>query len=129
MQICTSAISPYAADRTEWIRLSAASLDGRSLDRCDPTSTIGTGESCTMKERMAAVCPIVSVPWPMTIPSAPPSISSPIARASATYCSFAMFSENTPKSFFVVRLQMSASSGTAPYSSPGVNAGMTAPVL
>ena len=44
------------------------------------------------------------------------------------YCSFAMFSENTPNSFFVVRLQMSASSGTAPYSSPGVKAGMTAPV-
>ena len=41
---------------------------------------------------------------------------------------FGVFSENTPNSFFVVRLQMSASSGTAPYSSPGVNAGITAPV-
>jgi hypothetical protein len=64
----------------------------------------------------------------MTMPSAPFSISSPIAFASAMYCSLAMFSENTPNSFFVVRLQMSASSGTAPYSSPGVKAGITAPV-
>jgi hypothetical protein len=62
MQIWTSAMSPYAAERTEWIRLSAASLDGRSLDRCDPTSTIGTGVSWTMNDRIAAVCPIVSVP-------------------------------------------------------------------
>ena len=81
-----------------------------------------------MKDRMAAVCPMVSVPWPMTMPSAPASISSPMAWARTMYCSIAMFSENTPKSFLVVRLQMSASSGTAPYSSPGVNAGITAPV-
>ena len=81
-----------------------------------------------MNVRMAAVWPIVSVPWPITIPSVPAAISSPMAFASAMYCSSAMFSENTPNSFFVVRLQMSASSGTAPYSSPGVKAGITAPV-
>jgi hypothetical protein len=39
-----------------------------------------------------------------------------------------MFSENTPNSFSVSRLQTSASSGTEPYSSPGVKAGITAPV-
>ena len=41
MQIWTSAMSPYAALRTLWIRFSAASLDGRSLDRWLPTRTIG----------------------------------------------------------------------------------------
>jgi hypothetical protein len=81
-----------------------------------------------MNERIAAVWPIVSVPWPITMPSAPFAISSPMALASVMYCSMAMFSEKIPKIFFVVRLQMSASSGTAPYSSPGVNAGITAPV-
>ena len=79
MQIRTSAISPRPAARTAWIRLSAASLDGRSLERCEPTMTIGTGVSCTMNERIAAVWPIVSVPWPTTMPSTPLSISSPIA--------------------------------------------------
>ena len=128
MQIRTSAIAPRPAARTAWIRLSAASLDGRSLERCEPTMTIGTGVSCTMNERIAAVWPIVSVPWPTTMPSTPLSISRPMASASATYCSLAMFSEKTPKSFFVVRFATSASSGTAPYSSPGVKAGMTAPV-
>ncbi len=44
------------------------------------------------------------------------------------YCSGPMFSEKTPNSFSVSRLQMSASSGTEPYSSPGLNAGITAPV-
>ena len=67
-----------------------------------------------MKLRIAPVCAIVSVPWPMTMPSTPFSISSPIAMASAMYCSGPMFSLKTPKSFFVVRLAMSASSGTAP---------------
>ncbi len=76
--------------------------------------TMGTGESWTMNDRIAAVWPIVSVPCPMTIPSAPASISYPIARASAMYCSQAMFSENTPNNFRVVRLHRSASSGTAP---------------
>ncbi len=114
MQIWTSAISPRPAARTAWMRLSAASLDGRSLERCEPTMTIGTGVSWTMKDRIAAVWPMVSVPWPITIPSTPASISRPMASARATYCSFAMFSEKTPKSFFVVRFARSASSGTAP---------------
>ena len=38
----------------------------------------------------------------------------PLARARVTYSDHPMFSENTPKSFFVLRLQISASSGTAP---------------
>ena len=76
--------------------------------------TIGTGEFCTMKERMPAVWCMVSVPWPMTMPSMPLRISSPMALASPLYCSGPMFSLNTAKSFSVVRLQMSASSGTAP---------------
>ncbi len=83
MQIITSAMSPQAAARTEWMRLRAASEDGRSEERWLPTRTIGTGESCTMNERMAAVWPIVSVPCPITMPSAPASISSPIAMARA----------------------------------------------
>ena len=81
-----------------------------------------------MKLRMAPVWLIVSVPWPITMPSTPLAISSPMAMASALYCSGPMFSLKTPNSFLVVRLAMSASSGTAPYSSPGVKAGMTAPV-
>ena len=89
---------------------------------------MGTGLSCTMKLRIAPVWDMVSVPWPMTMPSVPPAISSPMAMARALYCSGPMFSLKTPKSFFVVRLAMSASSGTAPYSSPGVKAGITAPV-
>ena len=128
MHSMTSAMSHSAAVRTEFMRFSAASDEGRSDDRWLPTSTIGTGEFCTMKLRIAPVCAIVSVPWPMTMPSAPFSISSPMAMASALYCTGPMFSLNTPNSFFVVRFAMSASSGTAPYSSPGVNAGMTAPV-
>ena len=128
MHSMTSAISHSAAVRTAFIRLSAASDEGRSDERWLPTSTIGTGESCTMKLRMAPVCAIVSVPWPMTMPSVPFSISSPMAMASALYCTGPMFSLKTPKSFFVVRFAMSASSGTAPYSSPGVKAGITAPV-
>ena len=128
MQSITSAMSHSAAVRTAFIRFSAASDEGRSDDRWLPTSTIGTGECCTMKLRMAPVCAMVSVPWPMTMPSAPFSISSPIAMASALYCTGPMFSLKTPKSFLVVRFAMSASSGTAPYSSPGVNAGITAPV-
>ena len=39
-----------------------------------------------------------------------------------------MFSLKIPNSFSVSRLQMSASSGTEPYSSPGLKAGITAPV-
>ena len=76
--------------------------------------TMGTGEFCTMKERMPAVWCMVSVPWPMTMPSTPFAISAPMALAVALYCSGPMFSLNTPKSFSVVRLQMSASSGTEP---------------
>ena len=128
MQSITSLMSHSAAVRTAFIRLSAASDEGRSDERWLPTSTIGTGESCTMKLRMAPVCAIVSVPWPMTMPSAPFAISSPMAMASALYCTGPMFSLKTPNSFFVVRFAMSASSGTAPYNSPGVNAGITAPV-
>ncbi len=128
MQTITSAISLSAAALTALIRLRAASEDGRSLERCEPTITIGTGESCTMKLRMAAVWCIVSVPWPMTTPSTPFSISSLIFSARRMYCCGPMFSLKTPKSFSVRRLQMSASSGTDPYSSPGEKAGITAPV-
>ena len=63
------------------MRFSAASEEGRSDERWEPTTTIGTGESWTMNDRMAAVWPMVSVPWPMTMPSAPFAISSPIACA------------------------------------------------
>ena len=114
MQSITSAMSHSAAVRTPFIRFSAASDEGRSDDRWLPTSTIGTGEFCTMKLRIAPVWAIVSVPWPMTMPSTPLAISSPMALASALYCSGPMFSLKTPKSFFVVMLAMSASSGTAP---------------
>ncbi len=110
------------------IKLSAASDDGRSDERWLPTITTGTGGRCTMKLSAAAVWCIVSVPWPMTIPSYPCLIASPVLSASTRYCSGPMFSENTPNSFSVSRLQMSASSGTEPYSSPGLKAGMTAPV-
>ena len=51
MQICTSAMSPLPAALTAWIRFSAASLDGRSLERWEPTITIGTGVFCTMKRQ------------------------------------------------------------------------------
>ena len=114
MQSMTSAMSHSAAVRTAFIRFSAASDEGRSDDRWLPTSTIGTGEFCTMKLRIAPVCAMVSVPWPITMPSAPFSISSPMATASTLYCSGPMFSLNTPNSFLVVRFAMSASSGTAP---------------
>ena len=128
MHTSTSAMSPTAAVFAAQIRLIAASDDGRSLDRCDPTITIGTGGFCTMNVRIAAVWCIVSVPWPITMPSTPFAISSPIRCASFTYCSGPMFSLNTAKSFSVRRLHTSASSGTDPYSSPGLNAGITAPV-
>ena len=52
-----------------------------------------------MKLRMAPVWRMVSVPWPMTMPSTPLAISSPMALASALYCSGPMFSLNTPNSF------------------------------
>ena len=114
MQSMTSAMSHSAAVRTAFMRFSAASLEGRSELRWLPTSTIGTGDCWTMKDRMAPVCAMVSVPWPMTMPSAPLAISSPTASASALYCVGPMFSEKTPKSLRVVRFAMSASSGTAP---------------
>jgi len=63
---------------------------------------------------MAAVWCIVSVPWPITTPSAPPLMASPMAWAVPIHCSAAMFSLNTPYSFSVCRLQMSTNSGTAP---------------
>ncbi len=78
------------------MRFDAASDDGRSDDLCDPTITIGIGESWTMKLRIAAVWCMVSVPWPITIPSVPFSISSPIFCAVLMYCSGPMFSLNTP---------------------------------
>ena len=114
MQTMTSAMSLSAAVLTLCMRLRAASDEGRSLDLCEPTMTIGTGEFWTMNDRIAAVWCIVSVPWPITIPSQPLAISSPMACASALYCTGPMFSENTPKSLCVVRFAMSASSGTAP---------------
>jgi hypothetical protein len=49
MHSMTSAMSHSAAVRTEFIRFSAASDESRSDDRWLPTSTIGTGEFCTMK--------------------------------------------------------------------------------
>lgn len=55
MQTKTSAMSLSAAVLTLCIRFRAASEDGRSDERWDPTMTIGTGEFWTMKERMAAV--------------------------------------------------------------------------
>jgi hypothetical protein len=81
-----------------------------------------------MNESAAAVWCIVSVPWPITTPSQPSRMASPTRSARMRYCSGPMFSLNTPNSFSVSRLQMSASSGTEPYSSPGLNAGITAPV-
>ena len=67
-----------------------------------------------MNDSTAAVCPMVSVPWPITMPSAPASTSLPMASARISYCGQAMFSEKTPNTFLVFRLQMSANSGTAP---------------
>jgi hypothetical protein len=52
MQSITSAMSHSAAVRTAFMRLSAASEEGRSDERWLPTSTIGTGLSCTMKLRI-----------------------------------------------------------------------------
>ena len=71
MQTMTSAMSPCAAELVALMRLIAASLEGRSLERCEPTMMIGTGEFCTMNERIAAVWCIVSVPWPMMMPATP----------------------------------------------------------
>jgi hypothetical protein len=42
--------------------LSAASDDGRSDERCEPTITMGTGEFWIMYEIAAAVWCMVSVP-------------------------------------------------------------------
>ncbi len=114
MQTMTSAMSLSAAVLTLCMRLRAASDEGRSEERWEPTMTIGTGGSWTMNDRMAAVWCMVSVPWPMTMPWTPFSISRPMAWAVAMYCSGPMFSLKTPKSFSVSRLQMSASSGTEP---------------
>ena len=99
MQSITSAMSHSAAVRTAFIRFSAASDEGRSELRWLPTTTMGTGQFCTMKLRMAPVWDMVSVPWPMTMPSTPLAISSPMAMARALYCSGPMFSLKTPKSF------------------------------
>ena len=96
------------------MRFKAASDDGRSEERCEPTNTIGTGRFWHMKVKAAAVWAKVSVPWPMTMPSMPFWISSPIFLAKAMYSLGDMFSENTANTFSVSRLQMSASSGTAP---------------
>ena len=81
MQTITSAMSLSAAVFTLCMRFSAASDEGRSLERCEPTMTMGTGEFWTMNERMAAVWCMVSVPWPMTMPWTPFSISRPMASA------------------------------------------------
>ena len=69
MQSMTSAMSHSAAARTELIRLSAASDDGRSELRWLPTMTMGTGESCTMNDKIAPVCAIVSVPCTTSKPA------------------------------------------------------------
>ena len=114
MHTSTSAMSPSAAAFTAQIRFNAASELGRSLDRCEPTSTIGTGGSWTMKVSTAAVWCMVSVPWPITTPSTPLSIASRTRVARWVYCSGPMFSLKMAKSFSVRRLQMSASSGTEP---------------
>ena len=58
--------------------------------------TMGTGAFWTMKERMAAVWCMVSVPWPMTIPDTPLRISFPITSAVPFHCSGPMFSLKTP---------------------------------
>ena len=114
MQTMTSAMGPCAAVQVALIRFCAASDEGRSDDRWLPTITIGTGGFCTMKLSAAAVWCMVSVPWPITTPSYPSRIASAVFSARIRYCSGPMFSENTPNSFSVSRLQMSASSGTEP---------------
>ena len=114
MQTMTSAIVPRAAAQVALMRFWAASDEGRSEDRWLPTMTTGTGGFWTMKLRAAAVWCMVSVPWPTTTPAKPSRIASPTRSARTRYCSGPMFSENTPNSFSVSRLQMSASSGTEP---------------
>ncbi len=69
MHTMTSAMSPSAAAQVALMRFCAASEEGRSLERCDPTITMGTGGDCTMKESAAAVWCMVSVPWPITTPA------------------------------------------------------------
>jgi len=77
--------------RTAWMRLRAASLDGRSLERCEPTITIGTGVSWTMNDRMPRCgpwCRAVADHDPVdTVLDLPAD-----GLGEATYCSFAMFS-------------------------------------
>ena len=48
MQTITSAMSECPAVKAACIRLSAASEEGRSLERCEPTITTGMGRFCSM---------------------------------------------------------------------------------
>ncbi len=125
----TPALPPSTQNLALAIRLPVASDDGRSEDLWAPTSTTGLGTSPSMKDRAAAVYPMVSVPWGMIIPSAPAFISSDTASASFCQCSTFMFSENIEKSTLASMLATPLSSGTAFTSSDVDKAGWTAPVL
>ncbi len=54
------------------MRFPDESEDGLSEERWDPTRTTGFVRSSSMKLKAAAVYPMVSVPWAITTPSAPP---------------------------------------------------------
>ena len=82
MQIPTPVKSVFVMNSAADKRLSAASLLPLSVERCEPTSMMGIGGFSSIKERAAAVNPIVSVPWGSIIPLIPPFfISSSIAFA------------------------------------------------
>ena len=72
---------------------------------------------------------MVSVPWAITMPSAPSPICLATALAICVQCFGVMFSLKRLKSICVCMRAMLASSGTTLYRSFAVRAGRTAPVL
>src|SRR5207247_2689 len=87
----TATTSPRSAVATRAApsRFVAASEEGRSLDRCAPTTTTGAVRSRSMKAKAAVVKCNVSVPCGMTTPAAPDSSS--FAASRARRCQFSGF--------------------------------------
>ena len=126
----TATTSPRsaAAMRAPHTRFIAASEEGRSLDRCAPTTITGPVRSRSMNARAAVVKCRVSVPCGMRTASAPPFSS--FAVSWARCCQFAgfRFSEYKEYTARARTSAISASSGTLDTSSSAVTAGWTAPV-
>ncbi len=121
--------SALVAKRTQAIRLLDASEEGRSEERWAPTRMTGFGTSPSMKDRAAAVYPMVSVPWGIMTASAPSFISSATALASSCQWAGSMFSENIENRTRASMFASSRISGTALTMSEVESAGWTAPVL